>query len=83
MDIPSRVVITISGDGYRTQVFDGDKEMSNRLMLMVSPNEAKGTDKGDVFDDLNGFEELAEEIDSVDLGIFGVASELAVLKEDY
>ena len=80
MKTPNRVVITISGNGYRTQVFDGEKVMSDRLTTMVTPNEATGDrQKGDIFDDLDNFEDIADEIDSVDLGIFGIAGKLAEL----
>lgn len=81
VDVPTRVLMEITGDGYTTRVFAGDKLVSDRGMKMVRRGEARGLQKGDVYDDFEEFEKLAEELDELDG--FGVACELRNLREDF
>ena len=81
MDIPNRVTILISGNEYRIQVFDGEKQLSNRLMIMESDSRAMGSDEGDIFDDIADFEPLAVKIDHIGLGCFSIAGKLREIIE--
>jgi hypothetical protein len=75
--IPDKVIITITADGTNVTVFSGAEELSNRSSVMVSAGESNAKEKGDIHDDLyEEFEELAEEIEGIELGIFGIAGAL-------
>jgi len=80
--IPDKVIITITAEGTNVSVFSKDAILSNRTSVMVSAGEANAKEKGDIYDDLDeDFAELAEEIEGIELGIFGIASALYEINE--
>lgn len=80
---PDKVVITITRDGEKTEVFSGDKVLSSRGSKMISAGEAKGTEPGNVLDDLDeDYEDLAEAIDSTAFSVFDIASELYLIFDE-
>ena len=82
MDTPNKVIVTITPAGYCTEVFAGEKCISKRESKMISAGEARATDKGDFYDDLPEFEDLAEAMeDGLSFGPFGIASELLNIHE--
>ncbi|WP_169701530.1 hypothetical protein [Desulfobulbus propionicus] len=79
---PDKVVITITADGETVEIFQGGKVVSSRSTEMISAGEARAKQKGDIYDDLpEDFDDLAEEIEGVSLGTFGIASQLYLIKE--
>jgi hypothetical protein len=76
MDTPTKVVVEITEVEATTTVYAGDKVLSKRTLKVIEPGMAKGTAKGDIFDDLKEawLTELAERID--DLDVFSVLVEL-------
>jgi hypothetical protein len=78
---PSKVTIEITADRYTTTVFSGDEVLSKRSMVMENRARARGTDAGDIYEDLPDFEELAEAID--DESPFGIAGALIDIRDEY
>lgn len=76
------VIITITPEKIRTQVLSGKKSLSDRSETMISSGEARGDQKGDVFDDLPDHESIAESIEFAGLDIFFIASELHTAKHE-
>jgi len=79
MKVPNKVVIEISGDNYTHKVLDESGGVIwENLHKMESNGRSRCEKGGDVFDGIieETFPELAEAIDDLSFGPFGVACKL-------
>jgi hypothetical protein len=74
--IPDKVTIELTPKDYTVIVWRGTEVLSKRKDVMVSRGESRAEAKGDVYDDLPHFQELAEQVDGLSLDLFAVSSEL-------
>lgn len=65
--IPTKVTLEITADGWAWSVFSGDNEMARHEMRRAERGVYKGVGKGDIYDRLpDGLEDLAVAIDESD-----------------
>jgi hypothetical protein len=84
MNRPNKVVITVTPDGEEYLVFDENgKEMSRRSSTTVSVGEGRANQKGDIYDDIPGFDEVAEAIEELALGTFDISTALLRVREEF
>jgi len=78
MKTPDKVVLEITPDGFSQTIYAGKKVVSQRTSTMERAGLMEGNQKGDVMDDLAKMdvEDLAEAIDSMNMDVFEVVSEL-------
>jgi hypothetical protein len=75
--IPTTVVITITGEHYKTEIFSRKEKISNRNMIMESRGRGMAEEKGTIEDDLHDdFGLLAGAIEELAFDTFAVAAEL-------
>jgi hypothetical protein len=81
MNQPTKVTMECTADGYAVSVFAGDRCIAKRSSTMKSVGEAQDDQKADWYETLPEFEELAEELDGLTFGPFGISCELRKLRE--
>lgn len=83
MSTPTKVVIEIDAKSHVVTVFAGDEVIVKRQMNMVGRGRAVG-EKGqpDIEESLSDYPKLAEEIEDIQLGVFGVACELSYIADE-
>ena len=83
MNRPDKVVITITPDGEKLEVFDIDgNTLSSRSMTTISIGESEANQQGDIFDDIPEFERVADAIDSISLDTFEISTALLETREE-
>lgn len=83
MNRPDKVVITITPDGERLEVFDSEGNiLSSRSTTTLSISESRANQKGDIFDDIPEFEQVATAIEDISLDTFEISTALLSARED-
>lgn len=87
MKKPTKVVVTITGEGYATEVFEDEAVLARRSSKMVNAHNSKGEQKGDFYDDFDEDWEdhfgvdLPRALEGIDSEAFGVASALREISD--
>ncbi|MDD2462455.1 MAG: hypothetical protein PHI97_00495 [Desulfobulbus sp.] len=83
MNRPDKVVITITPDGECLEVFDSEGNiLSSRSTTTLSISESRANQKGDIFDDIPEFEQVATAIEDISLDTFEISTALLSARED-
>jgi hypothetical protein len=83
MNRPDKVVITITPDGERLEVLDSEGNiLSSRSTTTLSISESRANQKGDIFDDIPEFEQVATAIEDISLDTFEISTALLSARED-
>lgn len=83
MKRPDKVVITITPDGEVCEIFDVEGNiLSSRSTTTVSIGESTANQSRDVYDDIPGFEKIADAIDDISLDTFEISTALLSARED-
>ena len=85
---PIKVVIEITAEGESKTVYCGERVIARKTSTMVSSGESRSNEKGDWYEALCQGDEgqlldLAESLEDIELGTFGVASALHEFEESY
>ena len=83
MNRPDKVVITITPDGERLEVLDSEGNiLSSWSTTTLSISESRANQKGDIFDDIPEFEQVATAIEDISLDTFEISTALLSARED-
>lgn len=78
---PTKVVIEITAQGWSERVYAGDQLIAEQRQIMISSGESEGD--GDWYDMLPDDPQLAESLDDLSFGPFGVAGALYEINEEW
>jgi len=81
---PTKVIIEITAQGWSERVYAGDQVIAEQRHTMISRGESEGDgERGDWYDMLPDDPQLAESLDDLSFGPFGVAGALYDIHEEW